>query len=683
MDIGPSARRKDVAASTYQSLKSKAFDVSLSKEKREDFTHWICRQITDAISARSVPLPEVEYWWTLYEQGRSRQASTMPWQDAADLTSYLGTEKVDALRARIMRTIMVDPIWTVEGWGDSSRKAPFVEDFHQWQAESEGLQAVLARVIHASLVETRGVLEVYEDTTVRPSRKEIQAQIALTPDGQFVLDEKLEPVLARDEAGDLIEVPDNPDGMIGTAAAVVDKPERVRKGPGYRVLPYQHFLVLPGHAKEKADIWGYAKYFTKRWDLLQADAKRGVYDKAALDGLHDTNEVTSVRTLAGNPEPVAPQEDSKSEKELWEVQLLTDLGQGLRWYVATIHLPTFTLLRLKHEDQAVHRYILFVPFPRPDRSHEGYSFLGHKLITTIEEHTAWRNMLADRAAMEISAPLKRLVGALWDPDLQPIGPKAVIDVRDMKEVEPMQMPPAMQGAISREQEIVQASERVAGINDVALGQVPENSRTLGEVNLVAEQSFVRMDEVIKNLQEGLEDLGQVRHAIWLNCIKEYGASGMPMPAALTESMPGLDGRGGQVDTSVITPEMLEGTFRFKPRGSTENADITKQRADFIQFMQALALAFKTWPALAMQVANNVPAAKSTIEQMLRLFRMPDKQVWLSEQAWMPPPMPVDPATGQPMMPGGPGAPPGGLPPGMPPQIAQMLGGGVPPQGPNG
>jgi hypothetical protein len=355
----------------------------------------------------------------------------------------------------------------------------------------------------------------------------------------------------------------------------------------------------------------------------------------------------------------------------------------------TIHLVTSTILRLKHEDQAVHRYILFVPFPRPDRSHEGYSFLGHKLITTVEEHTAWRNMLADRASMEISAPIKRLVGALWDPDLQPFGPKAVIDVRDMKEVEPMQLPPAMQGAISREQEIVQASERVAGINDVALGQVPENSRTLGEVNLVAEQSFVRMDEVIKNLQESLEDLGQVRHAIWLNCIKEYGDQGMPMPAALQTDAsgptptPGLDTRGGQVETANIVPEALEGTFRFKPRGSTENADITKQRADYIQWLQVLPMLIQTWPSMAMQLSGNVEAAKSALEQGLRLFRMPDKQAWLT-----PPPPVIDPMTGLPMPPGmgmappGMGAPPG-APPGMPPQIAQMMGGPKPPQGPNG
>ena len=676
--------------------KQSAFDVKLSQDKREAFTQWLCRQIEDAQTARSVPVPEVEYWWTLYEQGRTRSSQSMPWQDAADLTSYLGTEKVDALRARIMRTIMVDPIWTVEGWGDSAKKAPFVEDFHQWQAESEGLQAFLARAIHASLLEPRACLEVYEDTTERVRRKEIQAKLQLAADGMnFQLDEKMQPVLERDENGDIIEVVDNEGGLIPTATTIVDAPERVRKGPGYRVLTYDKFLVLPGHAKEKADIWGYAKKFTKRWDLLQEDVRKGVYDKAAVEKINDSNEHTSDRTLAGAPVPVMDLRESKAEKELWEVQLLHNLdGKGLRWYVATIHLPSFTLLRLKHEDQSVHRYIVFVPFPRPDRSHEGYSFLGHKLITTVEEHTAWRNMLADRASMEISAPIKRLAGALWDPDLQPFGPKAVIDVRDMKELEPMQLPPAMNGAITREQEIVQASERVAGMNDVVVtGSQSTGDATLGEFAERQEAVNIRMDEVSKNIQEALEDLGQVRHAIWQKCVEEYAAkaapgaiAGMPMPGALqnSENIPGLDDRGGQVDTSTITPDMMKGTFRFKPRGSTETSDKSRQRQDYGQGLQSLALLYQNWPAMQATIGGNMQAAMSALEQWLRLYNIPDKQAWLGpiqqmlqQQALTPPP--IDPLTGMPMAPPMPGMPPmGGAPPmpGMPPGMPPM-----PPQGP--
>jgi len=653
------------------SPEQQAWDVTLSAEKKAAFTEFLCTELTNAISQRSVPIPEVRYWWTLYEQGRTRQQNPNAWQDAADLTSYLGTEKVDALRARILRTIMVDPIWTVEGWGLSAKKAPFVEDFHQWAAESEGLQAFLARVIHASLIETRGVLEVFEDTTERVTRKEIMAKLKVPTDGSpgFVLNaEGMEPELEQDESGNFIEVEDD---MTPAAKTVIDEVTRVRKGPGYRVLSYEHFHVLPAHAREKADIWGYAKYFTRRIDQLEESIRAGVYGKDTLSEINRSPEVNSAQSPSGEPIPVVAQEGPTAEKELYEVQILHNLdGKGLRWYVCTVHLPSRTLLRLKHDDVNKGRYILFVPFPRTDRSHEGYSFLGHKLITTVEEHTAWRNMLADRAAMVINAPIKRLSNALWDPDLQPMGPKAVIDVRDMNEIMPMDVPDLTGPAMEREREIITAAERVAGINDIAAGMTPQTNRTLGETNLVAEQSFVRMDEVIKNLLEAMEDLGQVRQAIWLRALEE--SRGMDAPAALFE---GLDERGGDPSKdqeSKVTPDMLTGTFRFKPRGSTENADISRQRGDYIQFLQSLPMLMKIWPAMMQQIGMNPEAAKSALEQALRLFRIPDKQAWL-KQPEMPPPM-------MGMPPGMPGAPPG-LPPGLPPQIAAMLtGGGGPPMG---
>jgi hypothetical protein len=657
-----------------------AWDVKLSKEKKDAFAEFVCRELENAISQRSVPIDEVRYWWTLYEQGRTRQQNPNAQQDAADLTSYLGTEKVDALRARILRTLMVDPIWTVEGWGQSSKKAPFVEDFHQWAAESEGLQAFLARVIHASLIEPRGVLEVFEDTTERVTRKTINAKVMVTPPDPmnpmapptWVMDgETKEPILEKGEDGGYIEVMDE---MTPSAETVIDEVSRVRKGPGYRVIGYEDFHILPAHAKEKADIWGYAKRFTRRVDQLEEAVKACVYDKKIFETINKSPEVNSAQSPSGQPVPVVAQEGPTAEKELYELQILHNLdGKGLRWYVCTVHLPSKTLLRLKHDDVNKGRYIVFVPFPRTDRSHEGYSFIGHKLITTVEEHTAWRNMLADHAAKVVNMPMKRLSNALWDPDIQPMGVGAVIDVRDMNEIQPMDVPNLSQPAMDREREIISASERVAGINDVAAGMTPQNQRTLGETNLVAEQSFVRMDEVIKNLLEAMEDLGQIRQAIWERALAE--THGMDAPAALFE---GLEERGGDPSKSMdkVTPDMLSGTYRFKPRGSTENADISRQRQDYMSFLQALPMLMQVWPAMAQQIGMNVEAAKSALEQALRLFRIPDRQAWLA-----PPPMPGMP----PVMPAPPtdpythGAP---RPPGMPPQIAALLGGGGPP-GPPG
>lgn len=672
-----------------QTPEDKAFDVKISAEKRKDFAIWLSQEIENAISART-DLLDVRYWWTLYEQGRTR-TDNAPWQDAADLTSYLITEKVDALRARIMRTIFVDPIWTVEGWGESASKAPFVEDFHSWAAESEGVQPFVGRAIHASLIEPRGVLEVFEDTTTRVTRKTINAQVQtqadpmnpMAPPTWVMNGETQEPKLVTDEHGRYVEVFDM---MTPAAQVTVDEVERVRKGPGYRVISHEHFLVLPGHAREKADIFGYAKWFTKRVDQLEHAIRGGVYAKDTLEQIHPNSDIASQLSVSGENVPVAAQDGPTAEKEFWEVQLLHDLdGKGLRWYIATIHVPTRTLLRLKYDSINLGRFILFVPFPRTDRAHEGYSFAGHKLITVTEEHTAWRNMLADRASLVLSAPIKRLTTALWESDLQPMGPKAVIDVRDMKEIEPMVIPDLTAPAMQREQEVVNASERIAGINDVALGQSAQQNQTLGELEIRTEQSFVRMDEVIKNLQEPLEELGQIRNAIWARTLKDAEkAGGYYAPQHVFE---GLDERGGDpCKGGHVPPDMLEGTFRFKPRGSTETADRAKLRADYMQGLQAIGQLAQIWPIMGATIQNNPQAAESALENFLRLYNIPDKQAWLgpikaliqqqqqqaqlAQQAGLPPQIPGMAPPGLPGMGGGMPAPPGG------PQAAPQPGQGA-------
>ncbi|MCU0278771.1 MAG: hypothetical protein MUE31_07760, partial [Candidatus Nanopelagicales bacterium] len=412
------------------------FDVALAADKKLDLTRWLCEAVDDAKSTRSATEQDVEYWHRLYRQDLTRTGKNAPWSDAADLTSYIPCEKVDALRSRIMKTVFVEPIYTVEGYGGEATKyAPVVEAFHQWQAELEGLQSYLSKAIHLSLIEPRGVLEVYEDTAERRIRTQKKVAIQMDPfTAQPALDEAGEPVLVQGEDGRYVEATD----LEPSAEVVVDGLERVRKGPAYRIIPYRDFVVLPEHATDKAEVWGYGKRFTRRLRELQMRAEQGVYDKAAVEALGSMEDVTDQIDLAGAAMPHAPNHDrDTAQKELWEVLFLRDLdGKGERWYVATLSVSQRQLLRLQYDDIGQPRYCIFTPFPRPDRACEGYSFIGHKLITVAEEHTAWRNMLADRAALVVQAPIKRLEGALWDPHEQPWGPKAILDVRNMQEIEP-------------------------------------------------------------------------------------------------------------------------------------------------------------------------------------------------------------------------------------------------------
>jgi hypothetical protein len=221
------------------------WDVKLAPDAKEKLANWLVYELDKAASCRTASEAETAYWHTLYEQGRTRGAQNSPWADAADLTSAIATEKVDALRSRIVKTIFVDPIWTVEGWGDAGPKAPFVESFHQWQAESEGFQAACSRAVHLSLIEPRGVLEVYEDTTRRPVRKTIKAAIQQAPDGTALIGPDMQPVLQQNPDGSYVEVTDDPnvppEMQPASAEMVIDDYEPVANGPRHRTIPYRDF----------------------------------------------------------------------------------------------------------------------------------------------------------------------------------------------------------------------------------------------------------------------------------------------------------------------------------------------------------------------------------------------------------------------------------------------------------
>jgi hypothetical protein len=639
------------------------FDVRLSDDEQRKLALWLRDEITNARDARAVAERETDYYHVLYEQGRTRQGTAAPWPGAADLTSYLGTQNVDSLHARLMKSVWVEPIWTVEGWGQAANNAPFVEEFHQWKAEEERLQSVLDKWALISLIEPRGLLEVTEGTQTRKVRKEIWAQLALAADPitnemKPVFQEDGSPALQTDAQGKYIEAPevDPMTGMeIPAAKTVIDSDEPIRSGPQYRIIPYRDSLILPGHARDKEEIWGYAKRIYKRLPDLRAQAEAGTYDLDAVERLTNISDREPDPALRRSGHDIASQENGTVEKELWEVTLLKDLdNKGERWYVLTVNLDAEVLLRVQHDDLNRARYVPVNLFPRPDRVTEGFSFIGHKLITTIEEHTAWRNMIADRAQMVAQAPIKKLQGALWDEFEQPFGASAVITVRDMREVEPFIVPDVPASLMQREVVMERTAERLAGVNDIAAGQtVQQGDKTLGEVQMATEQSFVRMDLVVRRFQEAMEDLAQIRHAIYQRMLAER-PEGIEAPDSV---LVGLESRGMPVQGGRITAQMLEGNFRFKPRGSVETADPRAMRADFVQMMQAFPPFMQTLQMVAMTWGPQ--AARAMLDQFVRVFRIQNRAAFVGMQAGPPQGM----MSGMMM-----GGPQGMLPPGPPQAI---------------
>lgn len=648
-----------------------AFDVSLTADRRESLAIWLAQELDQAQAARSVTDAEIAYYHVLYEQGRTRDTRSTPWPDAADLTSPIATEKVDALRARIVRSVFADMIWTVEGFGESVQRAPFVEEFLQWQAEVAGFQSVFSRAAHLALIEGRGVIELYEDSLQRPKRTTMRAQLATTPTGEVVFDgETQQYELAKGPDGTYIEATDD---TTPSAEVVVESSERVSNGPLARVLDWSNYLQLPEHASERSEVWGHAKRFWRRVSDLEERVRQGQYDEEAVRSLGTDDERVSSLEPSSVSVPTVPQEGPTAEKELWEVTFLDRLdNSGLRWYVATLHRDRRVLLRLQYDEVGRPRYFPLIPFPQPKRL-QGYSFVGHKLITVIEENTSYRNMLSDRTVAQLRAPIKRLAGALWDPDDQPWGPSAVIDVRDMNEIQPVQMPDYTGPVRERILDTERQAEKLAGMSDIASGSHPTEDRTLGETRMIAVNSEVRIDEVIRNVQEPLEDIAQVMMLMWRRALSEQ-SNGMELPQS---ALSGLETRGvdlaAHLPDARMTAAMLAGPFRFKPKGSVETADIQRLRMDFNQSLQALAAMSKANPMIA-AVLQSPLAAKALLAQWARLYRVAEKQAFTSDQALKTAMMALQAQMMRGAM-GGPGAPPPGGPPPMsgPPQIAAEQG----------
>jgi hypothetical protein len=672
--------------------KSTAYDLKESELKGthdgvttyEELAQWLGNELDTAGEAIGPIESQIRYWWTLYEQGRTR-GSNAPWPDAADLTSPMASELVDALHARIMQTVFTEPVWTVEGWGPSVQKAPFVEEFHQRAVEEERLQSMLDQVFLRSLVEPAGILEVSEATELR--REQVRKRVKWAVDqmtGSPMLDAKQQPLPETTEDGAFVDAaPEDPHSM----EVEYDELQPIRKGPAYDVVPYLDFRTLPAHAKDRTQIWGYAKRFWRRVPELEKCAKDGIYDKEAVEDLGTENERDNRADEAPyQPLTVASQDGPTAQKELWSVQFLADLdGKGERWYRATLHKDKRLLLRL-HKDDRVTRYFKFVPFPKPG-STDGYSVVGNKLLTIIEEDTAVRNMRADKAALAIASPIKKLQNALWDEYEQPFGPRSVIQVRDMRELEQMPLQDVPQSINVWKQDIRADADRQLGLNDTSLAQESKGDNTLGEVRLRAGYAEIRMDLVIKRMKEPLEELWQARHNIYLRQLRSQ-AEGPMMPQSM---LIGLEARG--VDTTGIvdgriTVDMLEGQFWAKPKGSVESADLNAQMGYFNQGMVALANLSKVNQTIGM-LLSSPPAAKAILEQWARVFRWQDKQAFLGSEAQsmitmqqQQQQMMADPrmklmlamAQGA----GGPGGPPGGPPGGGPGGMPSPEAGGAPP-----
>lgn len=658
--------------------KSDAFDVQMSEAERNNLAHDLCREIEDAISARSEMIADgglIDLYDWFYEQGRSNPEDR-PFPGAADLTSTIITENVDAMRARLVKGISAEPFCTVDGWGKDAQKAQFVEAFHEWQVEETGLKAELAKAIHGALIEDCQVIEVRERIETRRMVEELDVAIETDPEtGGPILDaETGRPLFKRDqETGDFLPAED------GQPAAKIrrDYTKAKRLGPEFDTISMKEFVFLPSHAKNHRQVYGYAYRFWSRLPELEEQAADGVYDADALDAIgreSDRGESSVAPVVSG---PTTSTTDAAKEKELYQVSLKRDLdGDGREeWYVITLSLKQRVILRCKLDTFAMKvgksRCVPIVLFPRRNSVY-GYSYAGDKLLTLAEEDTALRNASADKNALATNAPMTVLQGSAWDPNEQPFGIGRVITVRSHDEIKQLQVNDVPQSLVWLRRDVMALKERVGGLADTAIGTQSSESRTLGENNMVAAASAVRVEEPLNNLRQAIAQIMQLAHAIWIETV-EADTRGVDAPDSVIAS---LEASGSELQGGRFTAEQLKGRFRFKPYGSVDTADNNMRMQYFNQSLMTLGNLAKLFPAYG-QIFQNQDVARSILQEWGRVFKVRDPNVFM-KAALAPPPAQLPQAGGQDMA--------GGTPPqpdvagGPPPELAallQSLGGGSP------
>jgi hypothetical protein len=651
--------------------KQKPFDIDVPGTLADD----LVTDIQGALDARASVIGDgglIDLADFFYEQGRS-DPKDRPFVGAADLTSYFIYEKVSALRARLMKAVFgVRPFCFVEGWGEDAKKAPYVEEFHDWQVRKGDLPLELYKTVLGALLEDGYVLEVSERIETRRIVEELDVALELHPDTQGPILENGQPKIQLGPDGEPVPAQENQP----SAKIKRDYVKTKRLGPQFDAISMKDFVFLPGHAKNQKQVYGYASRVYTRVPELQERAKDGVYDAAAVETIGDARDRESA-IVPAPVDTVQSQEGPTVEVELWQVSLKRDLdGDGREeWYLLTVHLPSRTILRCKLDTFVMRvgmpRCVPFVLFPRRNSVY-GYSYAYDALLTLAEEHTALRNMKADRGALATNAPMKVLQGALYDPEAQPIGVGRAIYVREMNEVQPLQIPDVPASAVQQTMEQVSAVERVSGLSDSAVGVLSQEQRTLGEQRLVAGGSAVRVDEVVGHMQWAIAQVMQLCNAIWIDTL-EADQKGLDAPGSVTDM---LQARGVEMEDGKFTAAMLKGNFEFVPLGSDATADPQRQRGDFNAGLEALANLGKVSPALN-GVLQDKDVAQGILEQFMRVYNWRDRQRLLKAFKNQPVQMPTSATPG-----GGPA--PMGAPVarrGLPPALAAMLGPGGPSQEP--
>jgi hypothetical protein len=587
----------------------------------------LAREIQDALVARDAMIGEgqtFDYYDWLYEQGRTPKDEQKPW--GADLNSYLPCEAVDSFSARIYDAAFPkqEVVCAVGGWGEASKqKAPLVEEFldFTFRQEEPDAQLSVAMTFFQSLLEDAGILEVTEGYEVRANVEEIDIVPETDESGALILNERNRPIPKMDPTtGEPVKQTD-PNGHAITAKYRSLKPRLT--GPQYDVISCRDFVFLPGHAKNRKGVWGYAVRCWIRVPELKEQALAGIYREDKVHELGTQTDRQTTQSMDARGQDVAPQDEHTAEKECWRVCFKRDLdGDGFEeWYTATVSTQHDVMIRLVLDDFKRSRCLAAIPFPRRDSVY-GYSFMS-KIASIAEEHAALRNMAADRSALATNPPIQKIDGGLWDPEAEPWGTGQTITVRDHREVEAMQVPDVPASNVELRRECLGAKERLTGLSDPGSSVSGTTPATATRDNIIAQAGNIRLNSALNFLREFIAELWEIRRLIYIRKL-ESEQDGEEMAHGLADRM----AYRGVEAADRITADDLKGRFYYKPVGSVASADPARRRMESAQALMGLGNFAQMNPMIGMAL-QTPEAALAIMMTWARDNDVVDKQAFIA------------------------------------------------------
>lgn len=543
----------------------------ISDEKWQEIETMLHTLLTQAIAARSQLDENLRVYSELYE-GIIPEQKSFPWEGSANIHVPVTQELLDALHSRLAKAALgVVPLVLVKGQDIQSTDVEYkIERYYEVLANNIDLGEAINTAIFLALRDGVGILKVMWERRTRKVRMRVLKPLTDPDSGQPLIDPATgEPY--RDE-----------DVVV----------QEITEYDNVRVVPVElkDFYVIPAHAYgiDRQYAKGVAQRMWMFWDELYQRAKSGQYRMDKVEEIRSAS-VSSRMTQFGQSAGqitdtvgeqitlvnVTPQ--FVREYEMFEIVMDYDLdGDGYEEECLFTYNARFNKLVRAEIFPYWHQlrpYILFVPWPRPNRIY-GFSIPG-RLESINREINAIRNQRLDAVSIRLAPPLiiSRSAAILGDA-AQPWGPGARFEVNSPDDIQPMTLPDINPSAFSEEHMLRQYAERIVGLFDVNTPRGTGSRRTQAEIAASQTEAMVRFDYMMKQIQRSIVKLFEQIHLLKLQYMPER------------ESFEATSPSGG-IERFEITRQEMLANIKFVANGDLPIADKQRNRQEAFFLYQAL------------------------------------------------------------------------------------------------